>query len=467
MNLHLKYNCFLFLYLFTITTLETIIFLIYDYIQYSPISKTIERITINKTTLKIALISDLQLSPISINDYRYKIFTQNFKQTLKVLKKEKVDSIIIAGDIVDGDIILNYLLYNKILNSIYPKEKPLMNLIMGNHEFYGVSKPNKLHQRTFEFFTKQKPFMHKVINGFHFIFWSSENGSLEMNESNINMKDWVEEQINISLKENSTKPIFIITHMGPIFTAYGTNVFKQGNYIMKKLFNKYQNIISISGHSHASLMDETSFYQGEFTAIQTQSISYIDLDYGYYNGRIPKDENDNELISMKNPMGIIMEINDEKILFKRIFFRSGEYYNKYWIYEFPAFKVNFKYNYLDMKNKYKKPYWLNNTVINVKYDVVKNKVFSKIYFKQAYHELYVHSYLVIYRLLDIDLYRHFFYYSDFFKMRNEWSEIITLKVPERLKSGLYNISIIAIDSYDNESKALSGCVEMKNQIEGN
>ena len=52
-------------------------------------------------------------------------------------------------------------------------------------------------------------------------------------------------------------------------------------------------------------------------------------------------------------------------------------------------------------------------------------------------------------------------------MRNEWSEIITLKVPERLKSGLYNISIIAIDSYDTESEALSGCVEIKNEIEEN
>ena len=67
---------------------------------------------------------------------------------------------------------------------------------------------------------KEKPFTHKVINGYHFINWGSENGSMDEPNQNI---EWVENQIKMSLKDDKTKPIFITTHFAPKSTVYGSN----------------------------------------------------------------------------------------------------------------------------------------------------------------------------------------------------------------------------------------------------
>ena len=50
---------------------------------------------------------------------------------------------------------------------------------MGNHDYWYVAQNNKEEkQKLFEQKTKEKPFSHKKINGYHFINWSCENGSL-------------------------------------------------------------------------------------------------------------------------------------------------------------------------------------------------------------------------------------------------------------------------------------------------
>ena len=462
MNKKIKYNLILFLYLFTITTIETLFFILYDYIKYSPISPSIEKIEIKKPTIKIALISDIHICPYPFINKKYKIYAKNFKQALKVLKKQNVDIIIIAGDIGDGNLIGSYIQYNHILNSVYGEKKPIMNLIMGNHDYYGIPKPNKLNQRIFEFFTKEKPFNHKIINGFHFINWSPENGDV-INDNTYKAKsNWVKEQMNIALKDNSSKPIFIITHTGPAFTSYGTNEYGQGNYFLRSFFKKYENIISISGHSHASLMDEKSIYQGDFTGIQTQSVSYIDLDSGYFNGRIPRDDNDSDLVSMSNPMGIIMELSKEKVIFKRIYLSNGNFYGKNWICNIPLKRYNFQYLFSKIKKEYNPPVWYENTKINSTYHIKNGKIETKISFKQAYHKLFVHTYLIGFINIQNERKSFFSYFSDFYKMKSEWQNQITLKVPNFIKSGFYNISIIAIDSFENESGELKGNIEVKN-----
>lgn len=462
MNKKFKYNLILLLYLFTITTIETLIFIIYDYIKYSPISPSIEKIKINKPTIKIALISDIHICPYTFINKKYKKYAKNFKQALKVLKKQNVDIILIAGDIGDGNLIGSYIQYNYILNSVYPDKKPIMNLIMGNHDYYGIPKPNKLNQRIFEFFTKEKPFNHKIINGFHFINWSPENGDVISDNTYKSKSNWVEEQMKIALKDNSSKPIFIITHTGPAFTSYGTYEYGQGNFYLKTFFKQYENIISISGHSHASLMDETSIYQEYFTGIQTQSVSYIELNNGYENGRIPKDDNDSDLVSMDNPMGIIMELSNEKIIFRRIYLSNGNFYNKIWNCDIPIKKHKFQYLFSQRKKQYNPPVWYENTKINYSFHIQNGKIETKISFKQAYHILFVHTYMIQFINIQNNKKSYSFFFSDFYKMKNEWKNEITFKIPNYIRNGFYNISIIAIDSFENESSELKGNIEVKN-----
>ena len=66
---------------------------------------------------------------------------------------------------------------------------------MGNHDYWSeehpIIDPTKIEekQKLFEEKTKEKPFSHKVINGYLFINWSCENGTLEKPITN---NEWFE-----------------------------------------------------------------------------------------------------------------------------------------------------------------------------------------------------------------------------------------------------------------------------------
>ena len=100
-------------------------------------------------------------------------------------------------------------------------------------------------------------------------------------------------------------------------------------------------IINFPGHSHFSLIDERSIYQKDYTAIQTQSLSYIELEKGKVNGSILIDEFDDAMISTNNSMRLICDVNDNAIVIKRISFEKNEFYGDDWIIDIPINKNNF------------------------------------------------------------------------------------------------------------------------------
>ncbi len=72
------------------------------------------------------------------------------------------------------------------------------------------------------------------------------------------------------MKDDPTKdqkPIFVITHVNPIYTCYGSD--KRGNKGIFDAIKYYRKAISISSHSHYSIIDDKSIWQGQFTANQT------------------------------------------------------------------------------------------------------------------------------------------------------------------------------------------------------
>ncbi len=279
-------------------------------LTYNPYSDKIEEYQIgDNKTLKIGIIGDSQLIDESTYSEFYRKFQYNFKKSLEILKEQKINVLIIDGDIVNVGYALGYDNYLKQFNSVYGNEKkenvPILNLVMGNHDYWldggqPATFPTEIEekQKLFEEKTKEKPFSHKVINGYHFINWSCENGTLEEPITN---NEWFEKEIEKALENNKTKPIFVTTHFPPKNTVYGSQ--EWGDERLNKYFKKYPQIINISGHSHYSLIDERSIYQKDYTAIQTQSLSYIELESGKVNGTIPKDEFNNEMISAKNSMG--------------------------------------------------------------------------------------------------------------------------------------------------------------------
>ena len=150
---------------------------------------------------------------------------------------------------------------------------------MGNHDFWteGSHGYPGYKQNLFEKNLEQSPWTHLILNGFHFIAASPDSGDSSRAYTGRAL-NWLDEQIALAEKdaEKDGKPIFVITHQNPSATVYGSG--EWGDQSLKSLLDKYPQAVSISGHSHFSILDERSIYQDKFTAFTTQSIAYLEME---------------------------------------------------------------------------------------------------------------------------------------------------------------------------------------------
>ena len=440
-------------YLITVGSISSFVFLclIIHRIAVNPYSE-VTRYTIGDgNTLKVGIMGDSQLV-YSENDPN-KIFTEHLINAFNIFKEQKVQTIIFTGDIGNSGREYVFEQFKKIYDMTYQNEtdKPILNIIMGNHDYwyfqYFFTIPS-IRQYYFHKVFGEKPFSHKVINGYHFINWSTMDATTITCNTNLH---WAKSQIELAVKEDPTKPIFINTHLAPYGTMYGSD--EWGNRLYTLLFKDYPQIVSISGHSHFSLVDERSIWQGEFTAITTQSVAYIELERGKENGSVPRDEFNDEIYSRGNYMGIIMSVTEEKIELQRISFEKNEKYKYPWVIERPIDPSTFKYT--DERYEHSKPPKFEGD-FSIEYikQVKDNKTYRQIKFTQAVHEDLVHSYRIVFSKKGKSY--KYYYFSDFFLMKEDRGSTLTLKIPNSIGKGEYDVEIYAIESFGKESSPAKG-----------
>ena len=405
---------------------------------YDP-NEQIKNYIVNKTIIKLGIISDFQLNDKKNN------YERNLKKTLEKMKSENVDAILMAGDIVDTGYQEEYDKYKSILNSVYTDSntKPYIFEIMGNHEYYTTKKRKigydlekniKIFRENFD----KYPFYHTKINQFHFIFWSMQNYDNKF-EYKIHT-DWIEKHIKLAEDDlkNKGDPIFIITHAPAKFTVYGSEE-ESGTSQAFDIFKKYENVFVISGHSHRSLRHERSIWQQEFTAINTQSIAYAALSYNYTNSSDIVDK------SADSYMGFIANLYEEKIEIKRYYFHVDTQMEP-WIVPFPLKKENFNYTVDQRKMDFGVPYIWNNNI-----ELTKTSNGYQVKFYHAFHNLAIHSYIFKYidtsnNNKEIQIYGD--YYLHDYKVNNTEPKYFTVSDIDINKQ----YSLTAIDFFQNEAK---------------
>ena len=433
--------------------------------KFNPYEEKIIYHTIgNGKTLKVGIISDSQIIPSEKEQDKFlKIFSDHLKNTLEILKSKKIQVLIFAGDLTDSGTEFAYKELNDIFKNVYKtdEEKPIFNFIMGNHDYWLSYMENKkfspksgdIQQMQILFYNnlQEKPFSHKVINGYHFINWGCENGSMDDPNQNL---EWAETQIKLALEDSEKKPIFITTHFNAKDTVYGAEYFFAKS--LRELFNKYQNIIHFSGHSHYSLIDERSIWQKEFTSIQTQSISYTELDPGFENGIYPCDEYGNIQIAGKNYMGLIMDVNEDNCQIQRISFEEGKFYGVPWIIDIPINKNNFRYTNEKRFKERKAPFFIfkkedDKKIIFEKDEKIQNGLIIK--FISAFHDNFVHKYKIELENIKTKEIRNIFYASDFYLLPEDRKNFLRFNFKTNdLEKGEYKLKIYAIESFGKVSE---------------
>lgn len=436
--------------------------------------------------LRVAIISDLQLpNSTDKNTHQYK----SFESTLTMLKNKGMDALIIDGDFTDQGTKNAWNTYKEIYDKVMAGEKePIKLFVLGNHDYwlpyfkdcFEIPTP-ATQQKRFTKYTGEPMNSHKVINGYHFICWSSLNGTYDKCSTN---KEAVRAELDKAVKDDPNKPIFVITHLNPLNTAYGSDDW--GNDDINDVLKDYPQAISISGHSHYSLIDERSIWQNNYTALTTQSLDYIELETGKYNGSIPVDAY-GKRIAEDLPACLYMTVENDKVTLERLEANSGKTLKEPWVISSPFDKPS---TYTDArKNSDKAPSLDKNLgvqISNIK-DVNTKDTQKMISFKAGSDDDFVHSYRlkfydenkkpVSFDETDYDgnvikydengdkisndskdyesgktkEISELVYFSDFVEGLENMSDNAKLRLPKNMPENVKYIGISAIDSWGKES----------------
>lgn len=384
-------------------------------------SKT-EYINIAKE-LKVGVISDSQLSPFA-ND-KVNTYQKNLIQALRTLKKKECNVILFAGDICNMASKYAYRRYKKSFAEVFGEEMPLVISVMGNHDYYG----NFFARRIFEKELGVSPFSHYVINGFHFIGASPDCCS--MHRAYLKTGEWLDKQLAEAVADTPDKPVFVITHHPPVDTVYGSDDW--GDETLDKIFSKYPNVVDFAGHSHYSVVDERSYYTGKYRVVNTQSVSYIELERGKMNGSVPPDAH-------IAPMGYVMDFADKQIELIRYNLLTGEEEKQDMRWSIP-YDITVSSHAKEPSAKpcmhYKSGSWYEENGA------------TYLTFSSGEDDDFIHTYRLVYSDGEVQD-----YFSDFYKGIKYVSQVndkIRLRIYGKEK-GLYDIKIYAIDSYGQISE---------------
>lgn len=394
------------------------------------------------TSFKVAVISDTQLPPTEKDLENDDTYLQNFKKALTVIKNNHVDMILFPGDIGDLGTRFAFQTYADTIDEIFGSDKPIIQTIMGNHDFWNKNVFSAVnHIKAFEETTGESPWTHYVVNGYHFIGASPNYGSMTSAYS-ITAK-WLDKELEKASAASTGKPIFVMTHNQPKNTSYGSEDW--GDKTLNRVLSKYPNVISFSGHVHYSLLDERSIWQGEYTVINTQSLSYTELERGKENGTIPPNAD-------ATPMGYIMDFSDTSIDIHRINFADGnmgteEKSDMFWSFSLP-YENNGKYAFETRKAENKAPV-IKDTGGTVSED--NDKVILS--FAAGTDDDFVHSYKVL-----IDDKKTKYFFSDFYNGIDNMKNTVELELKNDGKT--HNYKIYAVDSWGRESE---NCIIFENE----
>ena len=230
-----------------------------------------------KPCLRIAVMSDNQFRPDAHN-WAWHVFGR----ALAMIGPMKVDLVLNAGDISDYDDIPTVRRYERLCREALGAE---LFAVPGNHdiwlrkgsgrtydqvigEFYGVfGQPASGHVSR------------RTINGYDFVAVATREklDGEEVAPYYEAEADELEKVLAQCVRRAPGKPVFVLSHYHPEGTVLGSSA-RYGRRL-RKVLDKYPQVISLSGHTHCPLANERMIWQGTFTAINTST-----LHYGCYPG---------------------------------------------------------------------------------------------------------------------------------------------------------------------------------------
>ena len=226
--------------------------------------------------LRFMAASDTHVN--SLNDEQCRRIQKAIKMSYAIADADeeynKLDGILIAGDTTDNGTKIQRCAFKSAVDSVIRPETQFMPLLAqahdgGRYDYESLDYFKLLHG-------VDSTDNHYVINGYHFITIS--RAYVEGVRYADYQREWLKAELDKAVADDPTKPIFVSQHEHVDKTVYGSSDFEGwDDEFFKDIFVQYPQIVHFSGHSHYPLSDPRSIWQGEFTAVGTGALYYVEL----------------------------------------------------------------------------------------------------------------------------------------------------------------------------------------------
>ncbi|MBQ9740948.1 MAG: metallophosphoesterase, partial [Kiritimatiellae bacterium] len=257
----------------------------------------------DRPRLKFGVLSDIHVLRVGAGEAMFSWGNNlTFKHALEWFRSQDVDAVVIAGDMADKGMDENLLAVADAWYSVFPDDKypdgrsVEMVFVTGNHDWSGyayggaaekkypdeVERAKHILQKDMAGWWKNAfcepyaPIYSKKIKGYTFIgtHWDMGGADAESGKKVYaygRIRDYMEQMKNMI---DPALPFFYVQHPHLKDTCYGSWAWGHDNGVVTNTLSSYSNAIAFSGHSHYSLTDERSIWQGAFTSVGTGSLSY-------------------------------------------------------------------------------------------------------------------------------------------------------------------------------------------------
>ena len=227
--------------------------------------------------------------------------------TFEWFRDQGVDAVMIVGDIADKGMVAELEAVADAWQKVFPGSKAPDGrkvervFVYGNHDWEGF-KYGKFGEKLYPdkderarrilrtdmkanweriFDEPYAPIYRKDVKGYSFIgaHWQTDQcrGRDELAFEHVG--DWFAAH---GKALDPSRPFFYCQHPHPQNTVYGPWAWGHDRGVTTKALSAFPNAVAFSGHSHYSLTDERSIWQGAFTSLGTSSLRYTGLTYNQY-----------------------------------------------------------------------------------------------------------------------------------------------------------------------------------------
>lgn len=275
--------------------------------------------------------------------------TQVLERTLRFFRDRKVDAVMNCGDLSDYGLLSGLKYIAETWEKVFPNGKgaegrPVRRLFCtGNHDYEGWwygDMTAEMHALGYDedealvklgmkkcweevFQEEFAPIRKQTVNGFDFI--SAEWTGYDKAPGYDKTEEWFAAHGG---ELDSSKPFFYFLHQPPSGTTAGSGEMDLARKVTNVL-SAHQNAVAFSGHTHWTLNDERSIWQGAYTAVSVPSLSCTGIMGGYENGSDSRNGKSTRAMPplparfrMEEPQGLVVSVFSDHMDMERWDFKK-------------------------------------------------------------------------------------------------------------------------------------------------